>query len=526
MLPAHLPAHLLPARRHHPAPPRLTAQNAAALVACFEDVSLRLPSIGTLASAAEAARAFIELEARLAAPPVLPSHQLPDLQYTLVDVLRWAAAASSSRPPSSGAGAGAGWGCQQARHWVAAAVARQAGRRDAAPAAAGDARRCGTVRPAGTWQGVRQQRSGRAAPSALTSSCASARSWRCQSGPSRGAPLRPGSPGGHQAQAQRLRPLRRRPPRYRRQQLVQLRQEGGLLLWVDLKELAANCHCLVLCHEPGSYAHCHTVGVRRGRGCWPGRRPRQQRIALDAAAAPGVRRMQPASSSSTRCARRAPFVSTGSACPQRCGARHHPGASSSCFCRPGQEAGPRRPPAAPPAAHQVPRAHQPAVQRGRRPAAPAAAAGRPPRPQGKPPHQHSHLLLHAHPPRLPPRRLRPSCCLRTDPSLSRRHWQWAQLSPPTSTSVAHTALPLPLAPAGGAGGGPGRRGQELTHRPAAEGLSRAAGPRAANDHPPPREEAARGGGSCRQLPSRGRLHLGAAVLLPSGQWRQQGCGRG
>ena len=52
--------------------------------------------------------------------------------------------------------------------------------------------------------------------------------------------------------------LRRR--RYRRQQLVQLRQEDGKLFWVRLKELAGNCHSLLLCHGPASYAHCAQAG--------------------------------------------------------------------------------------------------------------------------------------------------------------------------------------------------------------------------------------------------------------------------
>jgi hypothetical protein len=160
-------------------------------MACFEDVSLRVPAgAGPLAATVEAARAFIELEARLEAPQVLPSHLLTDLQYTVVDVVRCAAAAACCR-------------------WC------------------------------------------------LASASASSRAWLpvpicCH--PSRG--LLWMALNGILV----LLPFARR--RYRRQQLVQLRQDDGKLIWAGLKELAANCHCLVLSHEPGSYAHCHQVRRR------------------------------------------------------------------------------------------------------------------------------------------------------------------------------------------------------------------------------------------------------------------------
>ncbi len=63
-------------------------QNVAALATCFEDVSFRLPAAGQLAATADAIRSFIELEARVEAPAVLPSHLLADVQYQLVDVVR------------------------------------------------------------------------------------------------------------------------------------------------------------------------------------------------------------------------------------------------------------------------------------------------------------------------------------------------------------------------------------------------------------------------------------------------------
>jgi hypothetical protein len=38
--------------------------------------------------------------------------------------------------------------------------------------------------------------------------------------------------------------------RYQRQQLVQLQQLDGKLVWCDLKELASNCSCMLLAHNP------------------------------------------------------------------------------------------------------------------------------------------------------------------------------------------------------------------------------------------------------------------------------------
>ena len=38
--------------------------------------------------------------------------------------------------------------------------------------------------------------------------------------------------------------------RYQRQQLVQLQQLDGRLVWCDLKELASNCSCMLLAHNP------------------------------------------------------------------------------------------------------------------------------------------------------------------------------------------------------------------------------------------------------------------------------------
>jgi hypothetical protein len=41
--------------------------------------------------------------------------------------------------------------------------------------------------------------------------------------------------------------------RYKRQQLVQLQQLDGKLFWCGLRELAANCSCLLLAHNPGAW---------------------------------------------------------------------------------------------------------------------------------------------------------------------------------------------------------------------------------------------------------------------------------
>lgn len=42
--------------------------------------------------------------------------------------------------------------------------------------------------------------------------------------------------------------------RYKRQQLVQLQQMDGRLFWCSLKELATNCSCMLLAHNPQSFS--------------------------------------------------------------------------------------------------------------------------------------------------------------------------------------------------------------------------------------------------------------------------------